>query len=785
MPAQPVMPAEPAGIPTLPRSRDQRLARWIVRHRRWVVLGWVLIGAALAPLAGRAERELEVAARVDGSQSAAIEALFDERFASPFARFAVLIVSGIDAPDQPQGEAALVRITTTLAADPATAGTFSWLDAKDAAFVPPSGTGTFVVVGLGDHESPDVLIRELRTTTNTLEQELRAAHPAIALRWTGEAALNFDLREASARDAEAAERRVLPLTLLLLVVAFGAITAALLPIGAGMLSIVVALGLAVAIAMRWPLSILLQNIVSMLGLGLGIDYALLTVSRFREAMAAGMPREDAAVDAATHAGHTIAVSGIAVAIGFGALLVVPLNELRAIAVGGLVVTAVSVLVATTLLPALLAWLGARVGLEGRGLLDRLRRRPVAAPAAAAPRTNAWMRWGFWVARHPVLVLLVAGIPLILLGAQARRIDMDLPRGDWLPREMESAIAVRDLAGMGRSGVVNTMRIVIDMPAGSSALDATGWQATRAIAERVASDARVAEVRSLPTIVGGSVPNPVLLMMVPDPVRRSFVSNDERASVIEVVPREGADPRALTELAREWRRTLRSTIDAPEGTRVLVGGLPAFNADYQDAVAGRLHLVVGLVLGGTLVVLFIAFRSVLVALKAVVLNLVSVIAAFGALVLVFQDGLGASLLGVSQADGLFPAVPLLVFCIVFGLSMDYEVFLIARVAEARRAGADDVTALATGLARTGGVITSAAAIMIVVFAAFTLGEFVLMQMLGFALATAVLLDATIVRIALGPALLRLAGRWNWWPGERTGGIPVSAEEPLATGERARA
>ena len=172
----------------------------------------------------------------------------------------------------------------------------------------------------------------------------------------------------------------------------------------------------------------------------------------------------------------------------------------------------------------------------------------------------------------------------------------------------------------------------------------------------------------------------------------------------------------------------------------------------------------LVVATTLVVLFLAFRSVLVPLKAVALNLLSVSGAFGALVLVFQDGHGARLLGLAAPlDGVFPIVPALVFCTVFGLSMDYEVFLVARVAEARRAGLSEDEALAEGLARTGPVITSAAAIMIAVFAAFTLGEFVLLKMLGFALAVAVLLDATVIRMAIGPALLRLAGRWNWWPG----------------------
>jgi RND superfamily putative drug exporter len=202
-----------------------------------------------------------------------------------------------------------------------------------------------------------------------------------------------------------------------------------------------------------------------------------------------------------------------------------------------------------------------------------------------------------------------------------------------------------------------------------------------------------------------------------------------------------------------------------GTRFHIGGTPAFNADYEDAIASRFGLVVALVVAGTLVALLVGFRSVLVPLKALALNLLSVAASLGAVVLVFQEGHGAWLFGIHEPlGGLFPALPALVFCLVFGMSMDYEVFLVARIAESRRAGQPEEDAIADGLARTGGVITSAAAIMVVVFAAFTLGDFLMIKVLGFALGIAVLFDATVVRLAIGPALLWLAGRWNWWPGD---------------------
>jgi RND superfamily putative drug exporter len=201
-----------------------------------------------------------------------------------------------------------------------------------------------------------------------------------------------------------------------------------------------------------------------------------------------------------------------------------------------------------------------------------------------------------------------------------------------------------------------------------------------------------------------------------------------------------------------------------GATLLVGGIPALNADYETIIRDRFPSVTALVVGGTLLALLCGFRSIFAALKAIALNLLSVAASFGALVLVFQDGYGSSLLGVPRGTGsVFPLVPIVAFAIVFGLSMDYEVFLVARVLEARRSGLSEMDAIPEGMARTAGLITSAAAIMIVVFAAFTLGDFLVVKMIGFTLAVAVLIDATLVRIVIGPALLRIAGDWNWWPG----------------------
>ena len=369
-----------------------------------------------------------------------------------------------------------------------------------------------------------------------------------------------------------------------------------------------------------------------------------------------------------------------------------------------------------------------------------------------------------MAAHPVAVIVVGGAPVLLLAMQAGRLRTELPRGDWLPA-MESASALRDLRSMGKGGVAQGVRVILEMPEDTFAVSDEGWAATNRLADSLTADPRVARVLSLRALASeGGDDDLSYVSLLPSFVMHTFVSGEGDAALVEVIPREDVEPSDLSALVRELRRADAGALAALPGARLRVGGLPGFNVDYEDAVAGRSWAVVALVVAGTLVALLVSFRSVLVPLKAVARNLLSVAAAFGAVVLVFQEGHGAAWVGLSgPTGGLFPAVPLLVFAIVFGLSMDYEVFLVARVAEARQAGLTEAAALAFGMARTGGVITSAAAIMIAVFGAFALGDLLIVRILGFALAVAVLLDATLIRIAVGPALMCLAGRWNWWPG----------------------
>jgi RND superfamily putative drug exporter len=728
-------------------------AERIVEHRWWMLGAWVALVVGLGPLASRVEQRLDVSARVDGSESAHVDDLSRRRFASPFARYAVLVMTGLPSPTTPLGDSVLARVLADVRAVQGVTGTVSYRDARDTIFVSSRHAATFAIVGIDPGDSAaDVMVPPLRAATRHLTDNLRGRYPSVALQWTGDVALNYDIRVASAQQAQASERRVLPLTLVLLVVAFGTLAAAVLPIVVAGAAIVLALAGAVIAARYLPLSILLQNIVTMLGLGLGIDYALLIVSRFREEMADGASPHDSAVRAARGAGHTVLLSAAAVLIGFAALLLIPLNELRAVAVGGALIVATCAFTAVVPLPALLAILGGRV--------DRLRLGGLPRHARVSP--DRWRAWAKWIAARPLTVLAVAGLPVLALAAQTRRMETSLPRVDWLPRDMESARALATLESMDRAGIVQALRVIVELPQGMSVLEAEGWTAVRRVTSALESDARIARAQSLPTLVPLERPTLTAISLLPADMIRTYTSRDQRAAIVDVIPASAIDFPSLTRLVRDLRAHDASALTGVSGARITIGGLPAFNADYEDAITGRLWRVVALVIGGTLVALLIGFRSVMVPVKAVALNLLSVGAALGAVVVVFQDGHGASLLGAPAMGSLFPALPALVCCIVFGLSMDYEVFLVARVLEARRSGMTEDAAMAEGLTRTGGVITSAAAIMIVVFAAFTLGDFLMIKVLGFALAVAVLLDATVVRLAIGPALLRLAGRWYWWP-----------------------
>ena len=728
------------------------------RRRFWLAMCGFVIAFALLPFSYKVERHLETASHIKGGESERVDLELAQRFQSPYAHRLVLVISGIPDPDSAKGADALGFLSSSLRSLPGVSGAVSSLDWPDPLFTGNNG-GALIIVGLDPHdETVEALVPKLRARADWMEGQLKSQYPNIKLEITGETPLNFDLRKVSADDVNHAEERAMPVTLLLLLLAFGSLVAALLPLGVGVLSISMAMGAAALLAHYLQLSILVQNLATMLGLGLGIDYALLMVSRFREALAEGYDPGHAADIAAGQAGRTLIISATTVAIGFSALLTVPISELRSIGIAGLLVTVLSVMLCTFILPWVLGLLGHRIN-AARVRLPARRFKTRDSLCAASER---WVRWGSIITRRPWTALLVAGIPLLILAFQARRIAPGIPDHDSLPAAAESVQALHTLQVMGRSGIVQSLRVVLELPPQSSPLSPAGWLAVSRLTKRFQSDPRAEEVLSLPTLTGMS-DTADAVNDVPESIRKSFLRSDGQATLIELLPTATLSPNEQIRWVREVRSSDVAAITGVPGAVLRVGGVPALDADYDSVVKERLPRVIFGVVLGSMLALLIGLRSLFAAVKAILLNLLSVGASFGALVVVFQEGHGSKLFGLHGPTGtVYPIVPILSFAIVFGLSMDYEVFLVARVLEERRRGLSERSAVIEGLARTAGLITSAAAIMIVVFTAFTVGSFLVVQMLGFTLAVAVFIDATAVRMIVGPALLQLAGDWNWWP-----------------------
>lgn len=727
------------------------MASLLVRARLWVTLLWLAGFAALAPLALQLPERLSAESLVAGSESDRVSALVSRHFDDGGDRSAWLVVTGVAGLGEPAGLELLQTIHDALQTRSWVTDLQSYLNTRNDLFLAATGEGGLIRVSLAPGRRAQDLGPLLLAAGEEILADLSAAHPELTFDWTGESLINADLLRLSEKDVRLSEARAVPVTALLLAWAFGALVAMAFPLAIAGLAIVTVFGLAAFVGIWWQPSVLLQNVVSLLGLALGIDYTLLMVSRFREELKAGLAPVPAAERTLRRAGRAVLLSGSAVVLSFCALAIVPIDELRSIALGGLLVTLLTMALTTTLVPAWLAWLGPRI--------NALRLPFLASRSAAAGRH--WRRWTAGVTRRPVWTLLLVGLPVLALALPVLDLKVTPISRDWLPQELASARGLQAMQGIGRGNLIDRLPLLYRAPAGQTVLGAEGWATLKRIQARLEAEPRIARITSVPSLIADDeIELDELQMLAPTALEGRFLAQAEGLALFDIVPEAGLAPDALLDLAAD----LRATAGAGLPGEVLLGGFPAYNLDYRDTVAAWFPWVIALVLGTTFLALFVGFRSVLIPIKAVILNLVSVGAAFGALQLVFVAGWGAGLLGLAApVEGVFPAIPVIVFCVVFGISMDYEVFLLTRVAEARRRLADDADSIIEGVVVSGHLITSAAAIMIAVFASVVFGQLLVVQMLGFTLAVAVLIDATAVRLVLGPALVRLAGRWNWWPG----------------------
>jgi uncharacterized membrane protein YdfJ with MMPL/SSD domain len=557
----------------------------------------------------------------------------------------------------------------------------------------------------------------------------------------GQQALWAGMQDLVKEDLESAETIGFPIVLLILLAVFGSLAAATLPLALGFASVMITGAIVFFLSQATPMSVFVTNIASMIGIGVAVDYSLFVLARYREEIRRGAERDEARRVALRTSGLAVTFSGITVILSLAGLYLVDSTTIRSMAMGAIIVVAISVLAAVTLLPALMSLMGRRAYARGRvavlvGLVPRMvrsRRRRRRSTLPAERRGGFWERWTAAVMRRPWLSALSAAAVLLALAVPALSLEFGNGALRQFPEGHEVRVGAELAAQKVGPGATGPAQVVATLRDGTTS-DEANRSALGSYAGELRSDAGIARV---------SPPQP---------------SDDGRAALFTVFPRYDAEsPRA-----RELMERLRTDLGPLEGVAsVQVGGATAFNQDFIDLVSGSMWKILLFVLVFSYIVLFLLLRSVLLPLKAVVMNLLSVAAAYGVLVMVFQYGWFDGLLGFDSLGYVNAMTPPFLLAIVFGLSMDYEVFLLSRISERHDATGDTRTAVAEGLRASAGTISSAALIMVAVFAVFAGTGTPSIKEIGVGMSVAIALDATLVRLILVPATMEIMGRWNWW------------------------
>jgi putative drug exporter of the RND superfamily len=711
------------------------LVRGSVRHAAVVLTLWllaVLVGAAvlwrLAPTAFTTDIQ-----RQDGSDSARATALLREHFPEQAAAAArpneiVVVHSDTLTVDDAAYAEQMQRIADQLQAvgTDVIRGARSWFLDGDAALVSADRRATLVPLVV--HDAP--------RHAAALREALRQATQGSALQATmiGQASVGLDYRKLADEDLRAELTLGLPAAAVVLLVVFGTVVAALLPLLVAGAALVVALGVVVLVGQLTPVYFLVSNMVVMMSMAVGIDVALFMLARWREERAAGRSLGAAALRSAGSSGRAIVWSGATVAVALLGLLLVPTNVFQGLALGAIVAVGVAVLAALSLLPALLMLLGRHVE---AGRLPWPGSAALPAPEARDPAQRTLPL----AVRHPWASALFAVGVLVALAAPALGLKIGFAGIETLPPSVAARQAFERLQQSFQVGGLAEAEVVVVRPAGTAE-------------QAAAVQTSVLKLRSLLGADAGFLGSRI--------EERSNPAGTLRLLSVPM-PGDAEDPAAQAAIERlraQWVPQAFAGL-AAQGVEVRVGGLAAGYVDFFALIRSHAPWVMAAVLASSFVLLALAFRSLLVPLKAIVLNLLSVAAAYGALVLVFQHGIGASLLGFQSGVVVEAWIPLFLFAVLYGLSMDYHVFLLSRMRECFDATGDNTLAVVTGLRSTARVIGGAAMIMVAVFAGLAAGQLVMFQQIGFGLAVALLLDASLVRLLLVPAMMTLLGARNWY------------------------
>jgi uncharacterized membrane protein YdfJ with MMPL/SSD domain len=746
-------------------------SRWgafVYRFRRPIALATIAFAVAAAIIGASVTKALTAGGWVDPtSESAAVSTRLADEFGAGRGSLVVLLqgAPGSDARSS-ASQQAIATSLARLGSSPLVEELVGFAQTGDGRFISNDGRSAYVVVRLTitDEQSVD----EMDTLRGLIDP------PAgMTYKLAGVGPFTKDQAHQSEIELVQAETVSAPFVLLILLAVFASVIAAGLPLLVAGLTIPTTFGGLFLVAQVTDLSIYVQNVATMLGLALAIDYSLFMVSRFREELRRGRTVAQAVETTVATSGKAVAFSGLAVAIGLSGLLLFRPTALRSFGIGGSLVVASSVFFALTFLPAVLGMLGPRVNaLSLGGLFDAIRRRlglPVGDRAAAA-RHSRWAAVAHAVMARPFAFLIPTLIFLLVAGTPFLRLAQGIPNASTLPAGLESRDAAVALANDFAAGETTPITILATVDGDSTSPD---------------NIARINRLAAAIDAVDGidRVEGPFSGLR--DPATGAALTTDQVAAVY-ATPRNQLPPEvaaALDQLAGAYIRgsTIRidaiSPIDAvsPAGTALIdrvrhvavdgvatqVGGLAAEGHDFMASQAATIPYAVGITLLASGLILYLLFGSLVIPLKAIVMTLLSITASFGALVWIFQDGNLSGLLGFTSPGFTIAGNPIIMFSVLFGLSMDYEVLLLSRIQEAYRRSGDNTASVAEGLGRTAGVITGAALIMVTVYSAFALAQSITIKSIGVGMAIAVLIDASIIRVLLVPAAMRLMGRWNWW------------------------
>ena len=697
-----------------------RLDGVVRRRRRWIIGFWIVLLAAALPFAARQSENLSSGGfTVPGSQSAQVNEALERTPGVERASLGLVLV-----PERGARPAKLQAALDRVALRAPEVDKVALTPEALAAARRQAREGRTVVVPL----RVDVMEDDSSEVAVELREEFGVGdghRDGVATYVIGQGALWSGLQELSKEDLAKAETAGFPIVLLILIGVFGSLAAAVLPLALGIFSVLITGALIYLISLQMQMSVFVTNMSSMIGIGVAVDYSLFVLARYREEIVNGHAPDAARARALATSGLAVVFSGLTVIVSLAGLWMIDNNAIRSMALGAMIVVAVSLLASATLLPALIRAFGHRAYARSK-LFTRLsliprsraRRRP-GSTRPDRPRIGFWDRWTARVTKRPVLTVLASSAVLLVIAIPALDLKMGNGALRQFPPDYETRVGIEEAAKVTPPGANAMLKVLV-----------RGDRAeVRAVSEKLAADRGVERI-------AGTRPGP-----------------DAGTTWINALPSEDGESLA----AKATVERLRDALPAS----AIVGGTTGMQVDLEQLVSDSMWKVLLFVLGLSYVVLLILLRSVLLPLKAVLMNLLSVGAAYGVLVAVFQWGWLDGFMGFESMGYVQVLTPPLVLAVVFGLSMDYEVFLLSRIRERFEATGDNTRAVAEGLARSARTITSAALIMVAVFAVFVGTGVPSVKELGLGTAVAIAVDATLVRLVLVPAAMELMGRWNWW------------------------